>query len=124
MNALNKKIYLTALLLFIYIGYYGTVSLFIHSHVYNGVVYLHSHPYDRSTSENQFPIESHHHTAGSFFTLNQISSVLSGSTKFTNTLIVLLPSHNLFYGELSALDIISRPNYILHLRAPPSIFSF
>lgn len=124
MNALNKKTYLTYLLLFIYIGYYGTVSLFVHSHVYNGVVYLHSHPYDRSSTENQFPIESHHHTSGSFFTLNQVSAIVSGSTKFINTLEIVLPSFKLAYSESDIRDIISRPNYIFHLRAPPANSSF
>lgn len=125
MSALNKKIYLTSLLLFIYIGYYGTVSLFVHSHVYNGVVYLHSHPYDRSTpGEDRLPIESHHHTAGTFFTLNQISAVVSSSTKFISTLEILLPSFKLFFNESSIINIIGSTNYILHLRAPPRTSSF
>lgn len=68
------------ILLLIYVAYFGCISYFMHSHVYNGVLYVHSHPYKKNTNEKgekQLPIESHHRTTASFFTFNQLSNFTS-----------------------------------------------
>ena len=46
--------YLRWLLLLLFIGYYGSVSLFMHVHVENGVTIVHSHPF-------QHQGQGHHH---------------------------------------------------------------
>jgi hypothetical protein len=43
-------------LLILFLGYYGSVTLFTHTHIINGAVIVHSHPYNpfakQSTSSN------------------------------------------------------------------------
>lgn len=77
-----KQIKYTArVLLLLYIGYYSCVSYFVHTHVYDGVIYVHSHPYNKqakSSGENDRPpFETHSHNAAGFFAINQISSAVS-----------------------------------------------
>lgn len=116
----RKKIQLTYLLLFIYIGYFATVSLFIHTHVYKGVVYIHSHPFNKSSSnENQLPIEAHHHTANTFFTLNQVSWIPAGAVKAAIILNIALPIFRVVFKELILKKVFTYPKFIFNLRAPP-----
>lgn len=77
-----KQIRYTArILLLLYIGYFGCVSYFVHKHVYQGVVYIHSHPYKKvnptASNDNEPPFETHKHTAAGFFSFNQISNYTS-----------------------------------------------
>lgn len=120
-----KQIRYTAkVLLLLYIGYFGCVSYFIHSHVYNGVVYVHSHPYKKwakDKDENKEPpFETHHHTSAGFFTINQLSSITSFEATDNNYVaeIDLLPSTTL-YTYYSLEDIIQPCINYFHLRAPP-----
>lgn len=73
--------YAARILLILYIGYFGCVSYFVHKHIYQGVVYIHSHPYKKSApnaeNENEPPFETHKHTAAGFFSINQISNYTS-----------------------------------------------
>jgi hypothetical protein len=117
----NKKIQLTYLLLFIYIGYFSCVSLFVHSHIYKGVVYIHSHPFQKTSNENQnqLPIEAHHHTANTFFTLNQVSWIPAGSVKAIIALDIILPISRFIFKELTSEKVFESPKFIFNLRAPP-----
>lgn len=79
--SLNKIRYTAQLLLILYLGYFGCVSYFVHKHVYQGVVYIHSHPYKKSNptaeNENEPPFETHKHTSAGFFSINQMSNYTS-----------------------------------------------
>lgn len=79
--SINKIRYIARILLLLYIGYFGCVSYFVHKHVYQGVVYIHSHPYKKASpnteNENEPPFETHKHTAAGFFSINQLSNYTS-----------------------------------------------
>ena len=116
----NKKIYISYLLLSIYLTYFGVVSLFVHSHVYNGVVYIHSHPYSKSTtSSSELPIEAHHHTSSTFFTLNVVSNILCGTTTPSVIFDVVLPTFRVFFERYKILEISDSHKFQFNLRAPP-----
>lgn len=77
-----KQIRYTArILLLLYIGYFGCVSYFVHKHIFQGVVYIHSHPYKKTnpnaSNDNEPPFETHKHTAAGFFSINQLSNYTS-----------------------------------------------
>ncbi len=40
------------LLLFLFIGYYGSITLFFHSHIINGVTIVHSHPFNSDNGKD------------------------------------------------------------------------
>lgn len=120
-----KQIRNTAkVLLLLYIGYFGCISYFIHSHVYNGVVYVHSHPYKKWAKDKddnkEPPFETHHHTSAGFFTINQLSSVTSFEAANINcvTKVNVLPTITL-YEHYLLQDIIQPDISYFHLRAPP-----
>ena len=46
------------LLLFLFIGYYGSITFFNHSHIVNGVTIVHSHPFNKEKNGN-FPGSPH-----------------------------------------------------------------
>ncbi len=79
--SLKKIRYTAQLLLILYLGYFGCVSYFVHKHVYQGVVYIHSHPYKKSSpnaeNPNEPPFETHKHTSAGFFSINQMSNYTS-----------------------------------------------
>lgn len=119
----NKRKHATYLLFLIYLGYFAVVSLFVHMHVYQGVIYVHSHPYRKSqdipNNSNKLPLETHQHTAASFFTANQLSNITSGEIqafKFTDT---ILNSTNIFYLEYTVSPVITTTQRQHNLRAPP-----
>lgn len=58
------------LLLILFLGYYGSITLFTHTHIVNGVIIVHSHPFSSGNQKN--PI-SHQHTANSFTLIQFLS---------------------------------------------------
>ncbi|MDR1707258.1 hypothetical protein [Dysgonomonas sp.] len=118
-----NKIRNTALvLLLLYIGYVGCVSYFIHSHIYNGVIYVHSHPYNKQTKDaddKRLPFETHHHTSAGFFTYNQLSSLTS--LEVTDNIIdeIYKPEIIISYKEIIIQDVISPAICYYNHRAPP-----
>lgn len=119
----NKRQYTTYLLFLVYLGYFAVVSLFVHMHVYEGVIYVHSHPYRKSqdipNNSNKLPLETHQHTAASFFTANQLSNITSGEAESFNFSDIILTSTTIFYKEYEAGTIIIIPQRQYNLRAPP-----
>lgn len=119
-----KRIKNTAkLLLLLYVGYFSCVSLFTHTHIYNGTVYIHSHPYKDWTKgkeeSKRSPFETHEHTTSAFFTLNQLSSIASLEAFKTNLTRTVLPILRVFtilpQSENIIKPIVCLPNH----RAPP-----
>lgn len=111
-------------LLLLYIGYFSCISYFIHRHVYNGVVYVHSHPYKKWAKESdgnkEPPFETHHHTSAGFFTFNQLSSITSIEAANTNYVAekIIFPTVTL-YEHYLLRDIIQPCIHSYNLRAPP-----
>lgn len=112
------------ILLLLYIGYFSCISYFIHSHVYNGVIYVHSHPYNKWTKDSnenkEPPFETHHHTSAGFFTFNQLSSLTSFEATDNSYVAVIntLPPVILHFHYLLRNIIQPCINYF-NLRAPP-----
>lgn len=121
----NKRKHATYLLFLVYLGYFAVVSLFVHMHVYEGVIYVHSHPYRKSqdipNNSNKLPLETHQHTAASFFTANQLSNITSGEAESFNFTDVILASINVFYQEYTVNPVIITPKRQYSLRAPPLV---
>lgn len=122
----TKKKYLVYFLLLLYIGYYATVSYYVHPHIYKGIVYLHSHPYEKDTGqskEKQLPFEAnHHHNAANFSTFNQLSNLFSpaasGSLVIELTLLLLGLCWVIYYKQKP----LSKKELYFSLRAPPVLF--
>lgn len=119
----NKRKHATYLLFLIYLGYFAVVSLFVHMHVYEGVIYVHSHPYRKSqdipNNSNKLPLETHQHTAASFFTLSQVSNITSGEAQSFNFTNVILNASDIFYKEYKVNAVSITPQRRYNLRAPP-----
>ena len=119
----QNKIRNTALvLLLLYIGYVGCVSYFIHSHIYNGVIYVHSHPYNKQTKDaddKRLPFETHHHTSAGFFTYNQLSSLTS--LEVTDNIVeeIYRPLTTISYKETIIKNVIPPTICYYNHRAPP-----
>lgn len=100
----------------LFIWYAGSVSVFIHSHVVNGVTIVHSHPFDKDSK-----IPGHHHKNAS-------------DVQFIHSLSHIQIAHSLLFIVLFGLfflkpiKILIRPEFevikkikdrTISLRAPP-----
>ena len=61
-------------LLLLFLGYYGSITLFTHTHIVNGVTIVHSHPYKSGTGKN--PV-THQHTANGFIHIQLLSTFIT-----------------------------------------------
>lgn len=100
----------------LFIGYYGSILLFTHTHVIDGVTVVHSHPY-KPVSESA--TSNHNHSSNEIFVLQVLSNFLS-------TLVFLFVSFVVFrvlIDEKTAsvyyFHNISKAYYTFLLRAPP-----
>jgi hypothetical protein len=59
------------LLLLLFVGYYSSISLFYHAHLVNGVVIVHSHPFQKSL--NNGPYQSHPHSTSAYILIHQLN---------------------------------------------------
>ncbi|WP_255491303.1 MULTISPECIES: hypothetical protein [unclassified Dysgonomonas] len=93
-------------------------------HVYQGAIYVHSHPYNKATQnpgdKDIPPFETHSHNAAGFFTLNQLSNLTSfeasGNTiAFVHLSFRVIPYQQPILSEVSPIEV---PYF--NLRAPPS----
>jgi len=104
------------LLLILFLGYFGSITLFPHTHKEDGATITHSHPYYPFSKENS---ANHHHSKAEFVLISQLSHFLT-----TALFIVLFSiSAKIFYVIL----ILKRENAFYYhpflcsngLRAPP-----
>ncbi|MDR3059735.1 MAG: hypothetical protein LBU84_16560 [Prevotella sp.] len=120
----NKIKYTAGILLLLYIGYFGCVSYYVHSHIYNGVIYVHSHPYKKLAKEaddnKQPPFETHHHTSAGFFTFNQLSNTASFEAVENSFEAMIMPQLKITYKQLILKDIIPPAICYFNHRAPPA----
>jgi hypothetical protein len=101
--------------LFLFIFYTCSISLFPHKHIINGIVYVHSHPYEKDSKGN--PI--HSHTSEQIHTIQ----ILSHFSIISFTHYVSFKKVGTFVVRLF-IRILNSPNYTLVissliLRAPP-----
>ena len=101
-------------------GYFSCASFFVHTHIYNGVLYIHSHPFHHKSKDNKpTPFEADHHTLGTFFTLNQLSHILSGNVKYNANIKTILVCFELLFSAYIPQNITKSFRYQFNLRAPP-----
>jgi len=104
------------------VGYFGCVSYFVHSHIYNGVIYVHSHPYNKKaqdTDDKKLPFETHHHTSAGFFTFNQLSSLTSFEATDNSIEDVYIPQTIFLYKSVISREVVAPVIYYFNNRAPP-----
>ena len=94
-------------------SYVGLVSLFVHSHVVNGVTIVHSHPFSKDVE--------HTHSSAEFQLINHLSQIwVTGAIVLSLLVTPLL----LFFLELlpdARLQVIVSSRLTgIQLRAPPS----
>lgn len=102
--------FLKLLLPLIFVSYLCGIALFTHSHVVNGVIIVHSHPFK----------DAHSHTPKQFETIMYLSSYLMPDVTVSEELVQFFP---LFLGLLCFPLVISgskkREVRLVSLRAPP-----
>jgi len=72
------KIFLRYFLLLLFLAYYGSITLFSHTHhVENGASIVHSHPFKTGTEKN--PV-SHQHSKNEFVLIHLLTNFLTTAT--------------------------------------------
>ena len=72
-NRLNKII--RYFLFFLFLGYYGCITLFTHTHhIENGIIIVHSHPFRSGTGTNPL---NHHHTSEGYVLIHYLTTFLT-----------------------------------------------
>ena len=109
---------LKILLLLLFLGYYGGITLFPHSHVINGITIIHSHPYKSDKSSNSPALP---HTGKELLVIQLLSELIT--TAFSLCIASLIIRTLL--QEILVIPIrsgYSKPggNRVDSLRAPPS----
>lgn len=101
------------LLPLLFIGYIGSISLFTHTHVVNGVTIVHSHPFKSGTS--------HQHNAAQLQLIHTFTTVLIPDLHIGTPLVIpgfILLCIFLFKKESN--NPIRFLHHITLLRAPPA----
>ena len=93
------------LLLILFLGYYGSITLFPHEHIIEGVSIVHSHPYKSCSGSS--PVE-HQHSKNQFVILQFISDFIA--------VIILV-----FYGVPKIRKIVNTVFLILDENVPVTI---
>jgi hypothetical protein len=107
------------LLLILFLGYYGSITMFYHAHLLvNGVIITHSHPF-KSDPNNKGPFQSHSHSSSAYNLIDQLNQINWNSPICTPA----IPEPPVFYSEIlhnytsPFLQIIFSSSS--QLRAPP-----
>ncbi|HDR89380.1 MAG TPA: hypothetical protein ENN63_07110 [Bacteroidetes bacterium] len=104
------------LLLILFLGYYGSITLFIHTHTVNGITVTHSHPSIPFSGKSK---ADHQHTRQEYEVIEQLSFFFS-----TTAIIFITTSPILHIQQIISLHISSKcplsGGYCTFLlRAPP-----
>ena len=104
-------------LLLLFLWHYGSTNLFYHSHLYQGLKIVHSHPFSSSQPE-------HAHTSWEYWLIDHLSQIQADQVGFLVTLAAL-------FLLLLVLNAIWRGNFTFcysgnsrQLRAPPLSSTF
>jgi len=107
-------------LFILFIGYYGSILLFTHTHIINGVTIVHSHPYKPFSESGT---SNHSHSSNEIVVLQALSH-------FLLTLVFLYVSLTVYRVLVEALKTAGyhfnkflKAYYTFLLRAPPFKYS-
>jgi hypothetical protein len=107
---------LASSLLILFLGYYGSITLFYHSHLVLGTTLVHSHPYKSDPTAK--PI--HSHTDEGFRTIQFINCFIAGLLIIKFTFRSIAPVIFEFGSNLKNGRTNNTVHYFYLLRAPPS----
>lgn len=117
----NKAtVILKYLILFLFIGYYGSITFFYHAHIVDGKVIVHSHPFKNHKGDST-PYEKHQHNKGSYFTIDNLNKILSEEATSGIAIPEAIFTCNGQIDTPFILDVYFYEGHSLQLRAPPSI---
>ena len=97
-------------LLSVFATYYGAVMLFAHVHVVNGVMLVHSHPFNKQ----------HTHAGGQALTLHFLSTFSTIEPEMAHWVTPVCPVLYVLSGDMDLWHAVSPHVACIHLRAPPS----
>jgi hypothetical protein len=111
--------YLSYFFIVLFLGYYGSITLFYHVHIINKHVFVHSHPFKNNSNEKG-PIQSHSHSG---LMLNHIQELNHSGWDD-----IVFSFNNLAHNDFRYSEILtsSQTEYSFHfifiqsLRAPPA----
>lgn len=107
----RRNIFTSGVLLMILAAYAFCITSFTHSHIVNGVMIVHSHPFEKDTT--------HNHTKSQILTIDQLSQAnILPAEPITIITPVLTPIAELTYDSRVAENPGTTFSYI-SLRAPP-----
>lgn len=110
---INKGLWYGLLMLLLWIGYIGGISLFPHNHIVDGHRITHSHFYSGTTDN-----PSHSHTAQQFKVITALSLYVALAA--TTTTMVVAPHLKVsMVVKCATKSIIQLSQQIRSLRAPP-----
>jgi hypothetical protein len=110
----NKvKSILSHILLLLFISYYGSITLFWHSHRLGNTVIVHSHPFSNA---------QHSHTAAQY-DLIKVLTETAGFIGFSSILAAkALDSKNHLYATKLTFKALRNSSYVCFRRGPPTYF--
>lgn len=110
MNSQRQNLLKTLLLLALFMSYQASVTLFVHTHVVDGVAVAHSHPF---TSSN------HSHSSSQIVAIGQLST-------FNGVEYTSYDEDNVFHNCVEEIEISNHESNVINacvacvlLRAPP-----
>lgn len=97
---------------YLFIFYLGGITLFTHTHVVNGVIIVHSHPFKGTHEHTEVQVETIFYLTS--FVASSVPTLLFAATAFLILLCVL------------AVPAVERIKYVrarrgIYLRAPPTV---
>lgn len=105
------------LLLFLFLGYYGSITFFTHSHIINGVTIVHSHPFNKDKGGDTSSLP---HSGKQLLLIQMLSEFLTTSVTISfaafifRSLLYEIPINSLDDGYAESGGYCS-----YSLRAPP-----
>jgi hypothetical protein len=73
LKQINNKV-MGYFLLILFVGYFGSITFFSHTHIVNGEVIVHSHPYKSQPKNVPF---HHNHSKNEFILIHFISNLIA-----------------------------------------------
>ena len=106
----------TYFLLILFLGYYGSITMFYHSHIVTGdTIIVHSHPF--RADKNGLPL--HSHTTNGFITIHLLSTLLVSLSFLFFSFKALAPIVREIILK-TRVGLVSNNTHLLYsLRAPP-----
>jgi hypothetical protein len=102
--------------LVLFIGFFGSITIFSHTHVVNGVTIVHSHPFKSDNKGNPL----HSHSDKGYITIQLLSSFIFSSTLIYYTFGELAGVINKLSIRLKEQQVNDLYHYCYSLRAPPA----